>query len=155
MKINAEAIIEQMKIEILSDIDEGVIPMNVHNFSELHDYVDANCYGGFCDDTFADQLIEHFGGRDKDEGMPQRMLDLINRCQVAIDLWLRNGRLFVMGSGDINNLAQCALNAACKLIQDELGVTDGGLAGIMFSDDHVLSLFEDYIKAEIEKGTSE
>lgn len=39
--------------EIAEDIESGTIPANVSSFSELHDHVDANCYGGFCDDGTA------------------------------------------------------------------------------------------------------
>jgi hypothetical protein len=31
--------------EILADIDIGMLPANVADFSELHDFVDANEYG--------------------------------------------------------------------------------------------------------------
>lgn len=48
-----------------------------------------------------------------------------------------------------NNMAYAALDAACKVIQDELGVTTGDTAGIFFSDDFVRQLFYRYINAEI------
>lgn len=85
-------VIEDMKREILTDIEDGLVPETVASFSELHDYRDANCYGGFCDDRCADALIEAFGGRDENEGMPQGMLDFINAAQGAIDEWLKGGR---------------------------------------------------------------
>lgn len=81
-----------MKSEILSDMINGIVPSTVASFSTLHNYVDANCYGSFCDDDFADAMISHFGGRDGNEGMPQGMLDYINECQGQIDLWLKSGR---------------------------------------------------------------
>jgi hypothetical protein len=81
---------EQAKQEILADMATGVVPNDVQSFSKLHDYVDANCYGGFCDDEVADSLIELFGGRDEHEGMPQGMLDLINKVQDEVDVWLKS-----------------------------------------------------------------
>lgn len=84
-----EEIVEQMKSEILEDMEAGLVPTNVKSFSELHDHRDANCYGGFCDDDFADAMIDYFGGRDEHEGMPQGMMDLINECQNEIDVWLK------------------------------------------------------------------
>lgn len=42
---------DQMKAEILADIESGRVPPTVSTFSELHDYVDANEYGGMCDPT--------------------------------------------------------------------------------------------------------
>jgi hypothetical protein len=52
---SAQEIIKEMKIEILRDIDEGVVRVAVSNFAELHEYVDANCYGGFCDESIVDE----------------------------------------------------------------------------------------------------
>lgn len=40
---------EQVKAEILQDIATGIMPFDVADFSDLHDHVDANEYGGFCD----------------------------------------------------------------------------------------------------------
>lgn len=81
--------IEQMKTEIVEDMGSGRVPHSVRSFSELHDFVDANCYGGFCDDKHCDSLIERFGGRDEHEGMPQGLLDLIDAAQDAVDQWLK------------------------------------------------------------------
>jgi hypothetical protein len=80
--------VSRMKVEIMTEIQAGRIPDTVESFSELHDYVDANEFGGFCDDAIADAMIAYFGGRDADEGMPDAMLDYINDCQNAINEWL-------------------------------------------------------------------
>lgn len=84
-------IIQQSKEEILQDINSEVVPKNVESFSQLQDYVDANCYGGLCEDKLFDELLEHFGGRDKNEGMPDGMTDFINKVQDSIDIWIKNG----------------------------------------------------------------
>ncbi len=70
-------------------IDQGIVPATVANFGDLNDWVDANEYGGFCDDGIADALILKFGGRDPHYGMPEAMLEFMNSCQDAIDNWLR------------------------------------------------------------------
>ena len=44
-------IIERAKAEIRSDVMAGVIPGNLYDFEKLHEHVDANEYGGFCDDN--------------------------------------------------------------------------------------------------------
>jgi hypothetical protein len=52
----------------------------------------------------------------------------------------------------IELLAEAALNAACVLIQDELGQEDGGVAGIYFSGDKehlIMEILKDYISTEI------
>ena len=54
---------------------------------------------------------------------------------------------------DVHLIAENALNAAILSIQDELGQTDGGVAGIYFSGDRekiVLDILKSYIRTEIE-----
>jgi len=77
-----------MKVSIANDIQIGLVPPTVKCFSDLHDYMDANEYGGFCVDEYADLLIELFGGRDEHEGIPQAYLDFINEAQETIDQWM-------------------------------------------------------------------
>ena len=38
-------------VQITTDIHSGRVPATVGAFGELHDYVDANEYGGLCDDA--------------------------------------------------------------------------------------------------------
>lgn len=65
--------IAQGKAEILEDISSGVVPVSISCFSELHDYVDANEYGGLTGSEFS--------------------LDEMNSVQEALDEWLRSGAL--------------------------------------------------------------
>jgi len=83
--------IERMKQEIIEDIKVGRVPEDCPSFSALHDYVDANCYGGFCEDDFLQALVEHFGGRDENEGMPDDLMDYLNDAQNSIDRWIKEG----------------------------------------------------------------
>ena len=80
---------------ILSDLESlvavGIVPKTVASFSELHDYIDANCLGGLCDDEVYEALVSQFGGRDENEGAPQKAIDLINKYQNAIDLLIKSG----------------------------------------------------------------
>lgn len=80
---------EQMKAEILADMASGLVPKTVASFSELHDYVDANEYGGFCNDAQFDEMVTQYGGRNEHDGMPQGMVDHINKCQNAVSTWLK------------------------------------------------------------------
>jgi hypothetical protein len=88
---NKDAIVARMKLEIMLDIADARVPNNVASFAALHDYVDANEYGGFCEDECFDAMIEYFGGRDQHEGLPVGMSGLITECQDEIDAWLREG----------------------------------------------------------------
>lgn len=85
--------IERMKKEIIEDIKAGRVPADCPSFSALHDYVDANCYGGFCEDNVIQALIEHFGGRDENEGMPDALMDYLNDAQNAIGRWIEEGSI--------------------------------------------------------------
>lgn len=76
--------------DVLAGMAAGFIPLGVTNFGDLHSYCDANCLGGLCDDGKCNALIEHYGGRDANEGMPDGMMDLINSAQDAVDRWLCN-----------------------------------------------------------------
>ena len=84
------SVVASMKLGIINDINVGIIPPIVKSFSDLHSYVDANEYGGFCIDTFAEQLIELFGGRDEDEGLPDDYVAFMNEAQNIIDAWIKN-----------------------------------------------------------------
>jgi len=84
------SVIASMKLGIINDINAGIIPPTVKSFGELHNYVDANEYGGFCIDTFADELIELFGGRDENERPPEAFNLFIHEAQNIIDAWIKN-----------------------------------------------------------------
>jgi hypothetical protein len=79
-----------MKAEIIADMKSGQVSTQTSSFSELHDYVDANEYGGFCEDGF----IAQFGEYENDGGMPQAFMDYANAAQSAIDMWLRTTSVF-------------------------------------------------------------
>jgi hypothetical protein len=53
---------------------------------------------------------------------------------------------------DIHSIAELALNAAILSIQDDLGQTDGGVAGVYFSgnrEEIILDILKSYIQTEI------
>ena len=56
---------------------------------------------------------------------------------------------------EIHAIAERALDAACLSVQDDLGQTDGGVAGIYFSAHReavVLDILKSYIQTEINFG---
>ncbi|MDO8813699.1 MAG: hypothetical protein Q7J38_16960 [Gallionella sp.] len=83
--------IECMKQEIIEDIKIGRVPVDCPSFSALHDYVDANCYGGFCEDDVMQTLTDHFGGIDENTGMPDALISYLNDAQSSIDRWIKTG----------------------------------------------------------------
>jgi len=74
MRQAIDAAVAQSKQEILADMASGTVPTEVRTFSALHDYVDANVYGGLCDDG-ASFTIEQ-----------------ANEIQSRVDEWLRSRR---------------------------------------------------------------
>ena len=81
-----DALVSIMKHEITADIAEMRIPHNVSSYSDLHDYVDANCYGGFCEDD------AHPWAWKPEGGLTDAATDLINAATDIVDKWLANGR---------------------------------------------------------------
>jgi glycosyltransferase involved in cell wall biosynthesis len=72
------------KQQILEDIASGVVPATVSTFGELHDYVDANEYGGLCD-----MMSDH---RDENDDPAEWFCTFCNRVQDALHQWLVAGR---------------------------------------------------------------
>lgn len=57
---------------------------------------------------------------------------------------------------EVQQITADALDALCLSIQDAIGQTDGGVAGIYFSGDHPINqIIEDYIRTEIMFGKAE
>ena len=94
--------IENIKQEILEDVKSGRVPADCPSFSALHDFVDANCYGGFCEDDVMQALLNHYGGRDENEGMPDELMDYFNEAQNSIDRWIKEGGIKQIASPSPN-----------------------------------------------------
>lgn len=81
---------ERMKAEILGDVRNGIIPKTVAGYSDLHDYVDANCYGGT--ETLLDELDQ--GVPETDEARQAVWDALYNVMKPAMDIvdaWIKDG----------------------------------------------------------------
>ena len=82
-----DAMIAQAKREILADIEAGTVPGDVTDFSDLHQYVDANAYGGLCDEgrmwapADADEQTKHEAWRKIGDDLHD-----------ALHAWLAAGR---------------------------------------------------------------
>jgi hypothetical protein len=72
--------VDRAKREILEDVESGRVPADVPGFSALHDYVDANEYGGLCDDDCPVPVGD-------DEGWIQWGNDV----QTEVDQWIKGG----------------------------------------------------------------
>ena len=83
----------RMKIEILEDMALGRVPPHVREYGDLHSYVDANEYGGLCEDDLCERLKAHYikPGESMDD-VPEAFADYTNDCQDEAHLWLATGR---------------------------------------------------------------
>lgn len=70
-------VVERAKEEVLLDVSKGIVPAEVASFSELHDYVDANYYGG---------AFEGDVDLNNDEAVY-----FWNRIQDEVDAWIKQG----------------------------------------------------------------
>jgi hypothetical protein len=87
-KMTLDQIVTRMKTEILEDIARGYLPRmeSLSSFSDLHDYVDANEYGGFCDEDVTDELTREF---DDSTDALYALLNFMNQAQGEVDSWIR------------------------------------------------------------------
>ncbi len=88
--ITSNAIVERMKREILEDVSAGLVPANVAGYTDLHEYMDANCYGG----TEALFDAAHDAVPDTDGAHTvawNSFCDLVNPAIEAVDAWIKSG----------------------------------------------------------------
>jgi hypothetical protein len=71
--------INRARGEILADMQSGVVPPDCRSFSELHDHVDANGYGGAFEE-----------GVPEDEAERVAFFAFWNAVQDAVADWLVN-----------------------------------------------------------------
>jgi hypothetical protein len=71
------AAVEQGKAEIEGDIARGLVPADIRTFAALHEFCDANLYGGVCDDDWPRGYAGH------------AMAVAVHN---ALDAWVREGR---------------------------------------------------------------
>lgn len=95
MKPEIDPFIKEMQSEVRDLAWDFVIPVDVKSFAELHDYIDANCLGGFCREDFNLPLIAALGGWDDpdNENPCQNYIDFVTGVQNGVDAWIRAGNL--------------------------------------------------------------
>lgn len=72
--------IQRVMDEIRKDVEKGLVPGSVRSFSELHNHVDANTYGGSCDPD----------GPNAYDGT-EECTAFWNSVQNVVDAWLTKG----------------------------------------------------------------
>lgn len=73
------AVAARMQAEIKWDVLAGLVPRSVRSYSQLHDFVDANGYGGYFDEDSPDLT-------ESDWALAER-----NAAADAVDAWLKGG----------------------------------------------------------------
>ncbi len=69
--------VKMAKKSIRKDVKSGIVPRTIESFSDLHEYVDANKYGGFLEQDY--EMTENF--------------ELENRVQEQVNDWIVKGGL--------------------------------------------------------------
>lgn len=69
------SMLEQTQIEIRAQVANGQVPSNVSDFSELHEYCDANCYAGLGEDAVFEGLAKYFAQGQPIDGVPEGMAE--------------------------------------------------------------------------------
>jgi len=83
MDWDTKSLIERIRAEVIEDALDGTIPSTVRDYSELHDFVDANGYGGLFDDDCPLKA-----GSQAD-------MDIINDASDSVSGWLHRGGLLL------------------------------------------------------------
>lgn len=88
--IKPDEMADRIKAEIVADVRAGLVPPTAATFSDLHDYVDANCYGG------SERLLEELDAQapDTDDGHRAALETLCGVMNPAIEIinaWLQDG----------------------------------------------------------------
>lgn len=87
--IDKLTVIERCKAEILADVQRGTVPATCASFSELHDYVDANGYGG----AFEEGVWPILADDDSNIEECHAATEFWNAVQDTVDLWIKAGGL--------------------------------------------------------------
>lgn len=74
------------KGDVMADVKAGRVPRSVKNFSELHDYVDANGYGGAFD-------WPCLPSEARDDTYQETFIGFWNAVQEAVDQWIISGQM--------------------------------------------------------------
>jgi hypothetical protein len=89
-----DARVNRAKVEIIADLFVGTVESGaITGFADLHDYVDANGYGGMLDgDPELEALFPDDGTINKsgDNCATVQFAAFANEVQTAIDAWIRS-----------------------------------------------------------------
>ena len=138
-------LILRVKAQIVTDALDGVFgeealaASKVRSFSDLHDYTDANCYGGLCDDGpaaapyggcntmgFLGSLVRGPATNDP-EADAQRAWDeacdqFVNPMQDAVDAWIKaDGIMRVLADVTANHVDVACVRAMALGIPADTG----------------------------------
>jgi hypothetical protein len=80
--------IELGKKEILNDVMRGVVPTDVADFGELHDYVDANMYG------HTESIEKLFEKNDEPtDSQDREVIQVFAKVQDVLSSWISTGQM--------------------------------------------------------------
>lgn len=84
--------VNRAKREILLDVAQGKVPASkITSFADLHDYVDANEYGGLTEDE--PWVNDDEAVKVQDTFLNQDFMEAANEVQNRVDSWIKDGGL--------------------------------------------------------------
>lgn len=82
--ITVQEFAKRIQADIEADIQAGIVPSGITDFADLHDYVDANCYGG--SEDMLDELVT-VHGNEHDALMA--ICSLFNDAIPIVEAWMQ------------------------------------------------------------------
>jgi len=114
--LTANELAERQIAEVKELMASGIIPITARTFSELHDYIDANCLGD------ADTLC------DCDGPKWEQWMAINEQSQGIVDEWLRSRGGFIWTKEQIAILADAVESLAATTSDDDTEQTSPVLA---------------------------
>lgn len=95
MEITLESMVESMKADVLAMVQSGQVPATCKDFSELHDYCDANVIGQQ-EDMFEQETKDADGSDEMLESALDRVGVIVNPAQDSVNQWIKSGALLLL-----------------------------------------------------------
>jgi hypothetical protein len=87
--MKSEEVVERMKLEIVADVENGIVPATVADFSSLHEFVDANCYGG-ASELFG-EIVTESSTDEEHQAKLDKLGAIVNPAIDIVDAWIKHG----------------------------------------------------------------
>ncbi len=88
--LDIEGLVEKIKADVLKDVQDGIVPPTVSSFTELHEYVDANTYGGLEGILGIFQDVDEHTEEGRERAWNTFCVE-VNPALAKVDEWIKAG----------------------------------------------------------------